>query len=64
MENKLSRLFDFQKYSPNADLENVIKSVEAKYSLNKEMISDDDLEFVAAAGVTDSYKRPKKGDLL
>ncbi|MBO6241832.1 MAG: hypothetical protein J6O61_13480 [Butyrivibrio sp.] len=64
MENRLSRLFDYQKYSPNADLEKIIHNVESKYSLNKEMLSDDDLEFVAAAGVKEICKDPKKGELL
>jgi len=50
MENKLSRLFDYQKFSSNPDLEKVIRGVEEKYSLNKQALSDDDLEFVAAAG--------------
>ncbi|MBE5838540.1 hypothetical protein [Butyrivibrio sp.] len=50
MENKLSRLFDYQKFESNPDLEKVIRGVEEKYSLNKQALSDDDLEFVAAAG--------------
>ena len=50
MENKLSRLFDYQKFSSNPDLEKVIRGVEEKYSLDKQALSDDDLEFVVAAG--------------
>ena len=60
MENKLSRLFDYQKFSPNEDLEKVIRDVESRYSLDKYELSDDDLSFVAAAGDISSTKRPDK----
>ncbi len=60
MENKLSRLFDYQKFASNPDLEKVIRGVEEKYSLNKQALSDDDLEFVAAAGDPYISKGPKE----
>ena len=60
MENKLSRLFDYQKFASNPDLEKVIRGVEEKYSLNKQALFDDDLEFVAAAGDPNISKRPKE----
>ncbi len=48
MENKLKRLFDYQKFEKNANLEHVIQdSVER----SSRMLSDDDLEMVAAAGI-------------
>lgn len=62
MENKLSRLFDYQKFASNPDLEKVIRGVEEKYSLNKQALSDDDLEFVAAAGDPYISKEPKENE--
>ncbi len=51
MEGKLARLFDYQKFSPNSKLDSIIKDVESRYSLDKELISDDDLSMINAAGV-------------
>lgn len=46
MENKLKRLFDYQKFAGNNELDSVIKSVnEATIEL-----SDDALNMVSAAG--------------
>ncbi len=60
MENKLSRLFDYQKYAPNSELDAIIKSVESKYQLDKvEQLSDDELFFVAAAGVPEEMNGKK-----
>ncbi len=50
MENKLSRLFDYQKFAPNSRLESIIKDVESRYSLDQELMSDDELDMVNAAG--------------
>lgn len=47
MENKLSRLFDFQKFEKNNALEALIAESENRYARE---LSDDDLEFVNAAG--------------
>ena len=48
MENKLSRLFDYQKFSGNDALADIINDVESRYPSAKEL-SDDDLFFVNAA---------------
>ncbi|MBR0462879.1 MAG: hypothetical protein IJJ23_00630 [Clostridia bacterium] len=48
MEKKLSVLFDYQKYSKNAHLQAVIDRVHARYPSRQ--LSDDEAEFVAAAG--------------
>ncbi len=58
MGNKLSALFDFQKYEKNAKLQAVIDSVHARYSAAR--LSDDDVEFVAAAGMPKTA--PEKPD--
>ena len=50
MENKLARLFDYQKYEPNAKLASLISDVESKYDLGKYELSDDELGMVNAAG--------------
>jgi hypothetical protein len=50
MENKLSRLFDYQKYAPNDKLSSIIKDVESRYSLDLQELSDDELGMLNAAG--------------
>ena len=61
MENKLARLFDYQKFEPNEELESIISDVESRYSLDSFELSDDDLELVSAAGdVTLGKKTDKK----
>ena|GEM_PF-2696150 len=49
MGNKLSSLFDFQKYEKNEKMQAVIDSVHARYAAVR--LSDDDVEWVAAAGM-------------
>ena len=53
MERKLRALFDFQKYEQNADLQKVIDRVHARYNTKAQLLDDDDVEFVNAAGVQD-----------
>ena len=48
MGNKLSALFDFQKFDGNADLQRVIDSVHARYTVRE--LSMDEMEWVSAAG--------------
>jgi hypothetical protein len=60
MENKLARLFDYQKYEPNSKLSSIIKDVESRYSLDMEVLSDDELGMLSAAGNTDAYRYVKK----
>ncbi len=49
MENKLKKLFDFQKFEGNPVLQSVIDSVHARYQ--RQELSLDDMETVAAAGI-------------
>ena len=60
MENKLSRLFDYQKFSGNDELADIINDVESRYPSAKEL-SDDDLFFVNAAG---AVEQPPVSDLV
>lgn len=48
MENKLRKLFDFQKFEGNSDLQQVIDSVHARYQ--KRELSMDEMDMVFAAG--------------
>ena len=57
MENKLKKLFDFQKFEGNASLQSVIDDVHARYA--KKELSMDDMEWVNAAG-DHSAKKPLK----
>ena len=47
MENKLKKLFEYQKFEKNAKLDALIAQTHSRYG---EALSDDDLEMVAAAG--------------
>lgn len=47
MEKTLKRLFDFQKFSENPRLAEIISDVESRYG---NALSDDELEWVNAAG--------------
>lgn len=55
--SKLARLFDYQKYEPNSELAEVISDVESRYHGARKALSDDELEFVAAAGNPDACPR-------
>ena len=65
MENKLKALFDFQKFEGNADLQQVIDSVHARYAVSgnasgKRELNLDELEWVNAAG--QPYQERKKDE--
>ena len=51
--SKLSRLFDYQKYESNSELSDIISDVESRYPDRRYALSDDELEYVAAAGTPD-----------
>ena len=48
MENRLKKLFDFQKFEGNASLQGVIDDVHARYAMKE--LDMDDMEWVSAAG--------------
>ena len=48
MENKLKKLFDFQRFEGNASLQSVIDDVHARYAMKE--LNMDDMEWVNAAG--------------
>ncbi len=56
MENKLSRLFDYQKYAPNDKLSSIIRDVESRYSLDIQELSDDELGMLNAAGTPEAMR--------
>lgn len=56
MDEMLKALFDFQKFSGNSRLERLINDTESRYD---NALSDDDLEYVNAAGDTYHPKRDK-----
>ena len=47
MEQKLKRLFDYQKFARNPRLDAMLSEAEGRYD---HAVSDDDLELVSAAG--------------
>lgn len=49
MENKLKKLFDYQRFEKKEKLEKLIDEAESRYSAE---LSDDDLSLVNAAGET------------
>ena len=60
MEEKLSRLFDYQKFESNDKLSQVIQKVESKYPNATLQLSDDELSLVAAAAKLPMRKEQKK----
>ena len=57
MENKLARLFDYQKFSPNDKLASIIADVESRYQTDIEVLSDDELGMLNAAGNVDAVMK-------
>ena len=49
MEKRLRRLFDYQKFEQNAELQGVVDAVHARYS-SARMLSDEEADQVNAAG--------------
>lgn len=60
MENKLKKLFDYQKFEQNSALQDVIDSVHARYA--KRELDFDQMETVYAAGqpVTPGKKKEQE----
>ena len=48
MENRLKKLFDFQKFEGNASLQSVIDDVHSLYAVRE--LDMDDMQWVNAAG--------------
>ena len=62
MENKLKKLFDYQKFEGNAKLASLIADSDARFA---QALSDEDLAFVNAAGefpspIIEQGPKPKK----
>ena len=57
MEEVISLLFDFQSFEENDDLQSVIDAVHSRYG--SWQLSDDEAEFVAAAGRPEAAIKPK-----
>ena len=53
MERKLFQTFDRQRFQQNARLAGIIGDVESRYA---QVLEDDELELVSAAGVTEIIK--------
>ena len=51
--SRIARLFDYQKFEANSELSDIISDVESRYPDKRKILSDDELEFVAAAGTPD-----------
>lgn len=56
MENKIKSAFEFQKFSQNSRLAKLIAETESRYGAE---LSDDDLDFVNAAGEVDIISENK-----
>ena len=60
MERTLTKLFDYQKFEKNADLERLIDSVHARYGMRE--LALDELEMINAAGTPNRPFKDKKED--
>lgn len=58
MEKDLGLLFDYQKFENNTELQAVIDAVHRRRSVR--MLSDDEAEFVAAAGTPEAAMEWRK----
>lgn len=58
MTNKLRSLFDYQRFAENERLAALISETESRYS---HALSDDELEYVSAAGETELPKKRLSG---
>ena len=58
MEKKLRKLFDFQKFEKNADLQALIDAVHDRHSARE--LSDDEVSYVAAAGMPETALQRKR----
>lgn len=57
MENKLKSLFNYQRFEQNPRLAKLIAESEARFD---SALSDDDLEFVSAAGEIENFDKQNK----
>lgn len=57
MENKLKNLFEFQRFEKNSQLQALIDDTHSRAA---QALSDDDLDFVNAAGEIDTMLAEKK----
>lgn len=61
MERRIKNIFDYQRFSSNLRLSAMIADVEQRYAeLSSSELSDDDLDFVNAAG--DLYRSEEDQD--
>ena len=60
MEKKLFRLFDYQKFEENADLQQMIDETHAR--CNARSLSLEDMEWVNAAGEPQPPVKPEEKD--
>ena len=60
MERTLKGLFDYQKFEGNANLQQVIDAVHAKYAARELDLAD--MEMVYAAGVPELPEKRKDGE--
>lgn len=58
-ETKLSSIFDFQRFARNKKLQSLIDDTESRYDYS---LTDDDLEWVNAAGEEIDFKDKKDDD--
>jgi len=54
MSNKISQIFDYEKFSKNDKIESMIGDIDARYGRK---LSEDELDQVAAAGIVDDVKK-------
>ncbi len=60
MENKIKNMFEYQRFSGNSKLASLIADTEARFDA---ALSDDDLEFVSAAGMPEMNEDEDKDTL-
>ena len=59
-ENKLTSLFDYQRFERNKDLQRVINNVEKRYDTGAVLLTEAELSFAAGGKTLDKIKTAKE----
>lgn len=51
MKANLTQLFEYQRFAENPELQRMIQSAEDRYMKRRQVLEDDEVEMVAAAGM-------------
>ncbi len=59
-ENKLSNLFDYQRFERNKDLQRIINNVQERYDTGAVLLSEAELSFAAGGKTLDKIQKKEE----